>query len=143
MSGFIAIIMVLGFFSLFLVAKRTIGKEFCVLCASVTATWVVLLIGVIINLWADKMVIGVLMGTSLTGAYYFLESKVDKEKFVFKLPFFITGLAMIFSIVSDSVPYLWAVVIVLWMISVVLYLYRSDKKIKSLFYTIVECCKKW
>ncbi len=137
-------IMVIAVFAVVLVLKSLLKKDICVLCASVSVVWIVLLAGLTTGMWQDMVSVAVLMGASLTGGYYYLESKLKKEWMVFRFPIFITGLSLVFSVVERGVNvYLWMITGILWLVVYILYVFRDKSGLRRIVKNIIECCRKW
>ncbi len=139
-----ATIMVIAVFVVVLVLKSLLKKDICVLCASVSVVWVVLLAGLTAGLWQDRVSVAVLMGASLTGGYYYLESKLKKEWMIFRFPVFVTGLSLVFTVIDGRVNvYLWIITGILWLAVYTLYAFRNKSGFRRIVKNIIECCRRW
>ena len=84
--------MILLFFILLVIKNffKEHRERFCVICVTVSLTWVVLLVLFWLKLFEDKIIIALLMGQSILGVYYILEGQVKEELKIFRLPFLLT-----------------------------------------------------
>src|SRR3972149_645888 len=76
-------------------------KKVCVICLSVTLSWAILLVFYFLNIFNDKIIIAILMGHTSLGIYYILEKKVKKNFLLFRLPYLLTGIFIIYIIIGD------------------------------------------
>jgi hypothetical protein len=121
------------------------GWRFCVLCASVSATWVSLLVLYTLK-WFDAFaLIAVLTGCTVVGIYYLVEQKVSDAFYVFRLPFFLTLLLLAYLILGLGEAILLSVLflITLWLLFGGIYIYQHNPKVKGLATHLIECCKNW
>src|SRR3990167_4139959 len=105
----LVIYLIIALFFIFLAVKgvfenrHKIKNNFCVICASISLTWLVLLSLYLLNLFDNVLVISLLMGMSLTGIYYLAERKIGKinKKFkIFRLPFILTLIIIAYYILT-------------------------------------------
>jgi len=60
--------------------SKYIGFKVCAICAAVAGTWIILLgARLIFGFSADSLIIGILMGQSITGIMYAFEDYVKKK----------------------------------------------------------------
>ena len=132
-------------FVIFLGARSVMGFKVCALCASVSSTWILLLILMWSGSSVDPLLIGVLMGGSVVGLMYLLEEKVPKRYLVFKFPFVLTLFALVYLVLSNHLfsPSAYVVLLFFWIVFVTFFLYRGDKSLSGVVKKIVECCKNW
>ena len=141
------ILVIIALFFILLAIKQflsgKIKKRFCVICASISLTWLVLLILYWTNLFDNILIISLLMGMSVTGIYYFIESKIGKKnkKFkIFRLPFVLTLIVLAYYILTfENIAKSAFIVIGLWLLFALIYFYNNSRLIRKL----VECCRKW
>ena len=141
----IVLSMMCGLFVFLLVIKKYTAWQFCVLCASVSLTWIVLLVLYWLALFADPALIAVLMGQSVVGIYYVLEKRVPESLLLFRFPFFLTATAVVFAMVGYVSTMMWPVLLLLllWSVTFVLYAYTSNPKVKRIVSELTACCKNW
>lgn len=141
--GSLSLIMVL--FIVLLIVKRVVNKEFCVLCVAVTLSWLVLLALYMFGLFENVLIVALLMGHTSLGIYYLLEKKVPRGLLVFRVPYLLTGIAVVSVLLNPSL-YGGALVLFLflvWSVFMVGYMYRSKPGCKKIVQKIIECCGSW
>ncbi len=128
-------IMVLFFMLLFAKNLFKNKKNFCVICISVSLTWIVLLTLYFLNIFTDKLIIAILMGHTSLGLFYVFYENLG----FFKLPFLLTTISIIYfvfeGIIVESLYLLGGV----W---IIFFIFGLSKN-KSFSKKIIECCKKW
>src|SRR3989344_8520535 len=144
----LVIYLIIALFFIFLAVKgvfenrHKIKNNFCVICASISLTWLVLLSLYLVNLFDNILVISLLMGMSLTGIYYLAERKIGKinEKFkIFRLPFILTLIIIAYYVLTfENIFNNLLVIGSLWILFALIYFYNDSKLIKKL----LECCKE-
>ena len=139
-------LLILVYFSLFMLLRSFTGWHFCVLCASVSTTWVSLLV----LYWPKRFdalpLIAVLTGGTVVGIYYLVEQKTPDAFHVFRLPFFLTLLLLaylILGVVGEAILLSVLFLIVLWLLFGGIYVYQHNPKVKGLATRLIECCKNW
>lgn len=136
----------LGITSLFvimLILKETLPKKlkdrFCVICVSVSLTWIILLGLFFTEIFADKTIIAMLMGMSATGLFYLFYEKLS----IFKLPLLLTFIFIIYIILENFILESLYFLVTIWALFTVIYLFRKDSRLKSQVNKLIECCRKW
>ncbi len=122
---------------------RKRAEKFCVICIAVIITWVTLLVLYWYGLFNDKLLIALLMGHTSLGIFYLIEKKVKKKIKLFRLPFLLTLIFVIYSILEGLIYSGIYSLIILWIMFLLIYLFKSNKTAKIFFKKIVECCKGW
>ncbi|MCR4327730.1 MAG: hypothetical protein NUV46_04070 [Nanoarchaeota archaeon] len=117
-------------------------KKFCVICASVTLTWIILLALNLYGLFDDKILLGILMGHTSLGLFYIFESNASEKVKVFRLPLLLTFISIIYFILSGFEKISFFILIGLWFIFSVIFIF-SNKKSKSFVNKLIECCRNW
>lgn len=132
-------------FILLLIVKAITKQKFCVLCASVSLTWVTLLILYWLNRFNEPLLIAVLMGGSVVGIYYLVEKKTKEKLHIFRLPFFLTLVFVVYLLIGFTDQIFLSVIffILLWLIFILIYFYRNHSTIRRLADRIIACCKDW
>ena len=138
-------LLILVYFSLFMLLRSLTGWRFCVLCASVSTTWVSLLVLYWLQRFEALPVIAVLTGGTVVGIYYLVEQKTPDALHVFRLPFFLTLLLLAYLILGVGEPILLSVLflIALWLLFGGIYVYQHNPKVKGLATRLIDCCKHW
>lgn len=141
---FIAITII---FLLLLVVKAVGKLKFCVLCASISLTWIALVVSYWLSLFNDLVLIALLVGNSIVGIYYLIERKIAEKFHIFRLPFFLTLLFVGYLLLSATAPGRLIPTVIflvfLWLIFGFLYFYGHNPKLKSAVSYIINCCKNW
>lgn len=132
-------------FVLFLIVKSITGWRFCVLCAGVSTTWLVLTFLYWIGKFQNLILIAPLIGASVVGLYYLAERKTNEQLHIFRLPFFLTLLFAAYLVlgVIDGYISLILLLAVIWLIFFVIYFYRNNSMFNKMVERIIACCKGW
>lgn len=128
------------------VTLRSVVDSFqiCALCASVSATWITLLALLQLGYSVDPILIGILMGASITGLLNLLEEKLPERSNLFKLPVFLTLLVLAYFVLEGQGLYYGIIIIgLLWVFSLTLFANRNTDRLKTLTRNIIQCCKNW
>ncbi len=144
---FYILISIIFFFFLFLFAKKYFGrfeKRFCVICASVSLTWIFFLMLQFTGFFSDKIILGLLIGSSITGIYYSLERIVKEKLKIFRLPFLLTLLTTGYFLLSLEFETRSILLLLFaWIIFIFSYIYRNNYRFKFFAKKVLECCKNW
>ena len=138
----LSITILFGFF-LFL---RSVGLlKICALCLAVSSTWIVLLIAYYKSeIMIDPLILGVLMGGSVVGLMYLLEKKIPEKYMIFRLAFYSTLSSWVYFALKRAIVYrATLVLLVVWIISLAIFMSRRRKGVKVWFENIISCCKNW
>jgi len=144
----LALTLIVSLFILFLILKQLlkgkIKEEFCVLCTSVSLTWILLLALFWLEKFDDKVLIALLMGQSTLGVFYLVDHKMGDNLKIFRLPFLLTLTVAAYSLINN-LEYLDYMIILasLWALFGIIYLYRNNIKVNSLVKKLIECCKNF
>lgn len=114
-------------------------KNVCVICVSVSLTWIFLLILYYFNIFADKIIIAILMGHTSLGIFYVLEKKMKEKLLIFRLPYLLTAISIIYFILEGFIINTFYFIAGMWLLFILIYLLKFNGFTKR----IVECCKKW
>ncbi len=143
----IILLMIIALFIVLLLIKRILSIKFCVICTSVSITWITLLVLYSLGKFPHPIFIAVLMGQSVVGIYYLLEKRLKEKYHVFRLPFLLSVTAVAYALLQtvkfDELSSIILVLFVLWLISTILYMYRNDKRISKIFKQVIACCRDW
>jgi hypothetical protein len=78
-----------GLYVFWLIVKKPISRfiklKICAICATVTSTWLFLWILKFLGYEIPFLILGILMGESLTGLMYYLEKRAKKQKHILLL----------------------------------------------------------
>ena len=141
---FYTILGIIGLFFILLILKNLFNwKKFCTLCISVSLIWIVLFILYLTDIFADKIIIAILMGHTSLGLFYLWE-KNTKEKFkIFRLPLLLSFIFIIYSVLENFEFNSLLLIIGVWIIFSLIYLFRNNKKFSKVAKKLIECCKNW
>ena len=146
-SIFNILIIIIVLFFMLLIIKEFIYKskeKFCVICLSVTLTWLSLLFLYWFNLFQDKIILALLMGQTILGVFYLVEKKVNKEIKIFRLPFILTLITIGYLSLTlpNDITKTIILLFTIWLIFLILYFYRSNQNLKLFVKKIIECCRR-
>lgn len=131
------ILIIAGLF-LFALALRRQFTELCAICFAVLLAWI---IGLAIGF--DPLILGMLMGGSAVGLLYYLGKRLPERFHVFKLPYLLTALTLIFLVLKKEVePVSFLTLAGIWILFAFLYFSR-DGGAREWFRKMVECCRNW
>ncbi len=135
----------IGIFFALLAVKYVLKKEFCVLCASVSLTWLGFLMAYKLGRWADPTPILVLMGGSVVGLYYLVDRRVRALCHVFRLPFFLTLVLAVLAVFYPLRELVLPIVFTLgvWLLMGFTYALRHAPGVKAFFQQLLACCRNW
>ncbi len=141
-SGIIALFFVLLAAKELFFAKKI---RLCLICASVSLTWLTLLVLYRRGVFGDAVLLGMLMGQSVVGIFYLLEKKVREDLHLFKVPFLLTLTFAAYSVIVFPEDFMKAAILLgaLWAAMLLLFFGRKHKGVSSLARKILECCKRW
>jgi len=136
---------VLLFFVL-LAAKARLRFKFCVLCASVFVTWLGLLAAYFAGWWGNVVLLAIFMGGSAVGIMYVLEKKLPQEFDIFRLPFYLSAVAIVLFVLTGGVLELKIVALLaaLWITLTVFYVLKNKSTVvKKIAERLIACCRDW
>lgn len=135
---FFVILLVKEFFN------KKLKDKFCVICTAISLTWIFLLILYWLKLFSNITIIALLMGQTILGIFYVLESKTKDKLKLFRLPFLATLIGLAYFILTQKIDSKTILLLItLWGIFIIIYSYQNNPKLKVFVKKIIECCKKW
>ena len=127
-------------FFLILALKNILNlKKICVICFSITLMWITLLTLYFLDIFTDKIIIAILMGHTSLGLFYILEKKIKKNFLLFRLPYLLTSISLVYFMLNGFITSILYFILGLWLLFTLIYLLKFNKLTKK----IIECCKKW
>ena len=127
-------------FFLILALKNILNlKKICVICFSITLMWSTLLTLYFLDIFTDKIIIAILMGHTSLGLFYILEKKIKKNFLLFRLPYLLTSISLVYFMLNGFITSILYFILGLWLLFTLIYLLKFNKLTKK----IIECCKKW
>lgn len=131
-------------FLIFVVFRSMFSLKICALCVSVFITWLNLLFLFYLGWTISPTLIGILMGGSMVGLIYLLESKFSEDYLIFKLPFFLALVSIAYFVLEKIVKSKEIfILIAIWLVSLVIYKNRNSANFRLLGRRMIECCKNW
>lgn len=132
-------------FFVLLAVKSFFKLKFCVICASVSLSWIVLLILFYAGIFYERILLGLLIGQSIVGMYYLLEKKLAEKFRFFRLPFLLSAtlIGYVLLIPAESVWYALGFLILIWLLFGSVFYLRSSVYLRGFAKKILECCKNW
>ena len=142
---FFVIAAISALFVILLVIKSLAKLTLCVICLSVSVTWLAMLVMYKLGYFENPALLALLMGQSITGIYYLFEKKVSEEYHVFRLPLILTLTFLFYAILLPSPEILQAfyLLISIWLIFILLFVYRKSPSLRGTVKKVIECCKDW
>lgn len=136
--------LVISLFAFFLFIKKWLPFTVCVICLSISLTWVTLLTLYHTSIIDSPVLVAMLMGQSVLGIYYLVEKRVPEHLTIFRLPFLLTLTLIAYTSISlDLSLATIALVIALWGGIMFLYIYRQRPQVNSFVKKMIDCCSKW
>ena len=137
---FLTFVGITAMFFLLLAIKNILNsRKICAICLSISLTWIILLLLYFLGIFADKIIIMILMGQTSVGMFYIWEKKVKEKTKIFRLPLLLTFIFVIYSILENFNLNSLYFVLSLWLFFALIYLFKFNKFATKL----IECCKKW
>ncbi len=140
-----AFLLVIVLFAVLLTVKKFIKKNFCVICLAVSLSWMSLLVLYYLGLYGSVFIIALLMGHTSLGVYYIAEKKAEREFLVFRLPFLLTLMLIMVTLLEPALVEASLVLAlgVVWLVFVMLYAWRNVKWVRNMATRVIECCGNW
>lgn len=137
--------LITGLFFVLLGVKIVLHREFCVICASVTVTWLVLLVLFFVGRVNEPLFPAVLMGQSAVGLWYLWQRRVAERFHLFRLPVLLTLTLAVYLI---FIPQAWTItvlgfLVVVWLVFFGAYMLRHNTAVSRAVKHIIACCKDW
>ncbi len=148
MEFYFVLIFIIGLFFVLLGIKEFFNKKlkekFCVVCASISLTWIFLLILNFMNLFKDKILLGVLMGHTSLGVFYIFESHTNQRAKILRLPLLLSFISIIYFILTGFEKISFFILIGLWVVFGLIFIFSDVKgKTRKFVNKLIECCRNW
>lgn len=135
---------IIGIFIFLLLIKKWLPFTICVICLSVSGTWLVLLGLYQFSTFNDSVILSLLMGGSVVGLYYMVEKRVPENLTVFRLPFLMTLFFAAYTTITLTFAVLpFLLILLTWIVLLFIYTYRNKPGVRQTVKNITECCGKW
>jgi hypothetical protein len=125
-----------------LAIKWVIGLKVCLICATISISWLTLLVLIKFGVFHDPLLVAILMGQSIVGVYYLLEKHVPRSLLVFRLPFLLTLTLIAYSVINwrASLLGVYWFVLATWVLGRIILSLRADPARPSLANHVIDCC---
>ncbi len=139
--------MIVVFFIFFLIFKEFLPLKYkenvCVLCFSISATWIFLLIFNYLEYFQNKIIIALLMGQSILGVFYIVEKRIRNDLKLFLLPFLLTLSGIGYISLDGFLKEILLFLLGLWVLFIFVYFFRKIKGVCFIVSRITACCRNW
>ncbi len=136
------LLLISGLFIAGLIIKHLLKRRFCVICASVSLSWLSFLIFYWTDSFHDTILLSLLIGQSIAGLYYFVEKRVPKTLRIFSLPFFLSLTAGFYMLIkTELILPAFGLLLGLWLVAWLVFAYRNDPGKQVLAKVAMECCE--
>lgn len=135
--GILIVMFILGF------ALSKIFPKICVVCFSVMATWIMILVASGFGFAIDDVILGILMGGSSVGAMYYLSSKLLIKWHVFKFPFILTSFSFTYYLIRMDIEVGELMILLLVWVIFFLLVFIQNERLKVIVKKLTECCRNW
>ena len=144
MELFMILLGMVFLFFILLLAKQILHWEYCVLCVTISLSWITLLTLYWLRLYDNLLFIALLLGGTIVGIYYVVEKKVKEDVTLFRLPFLLTMICLGYFLVTFSMEgSVVGVLAAVWILCAILYNYRTNSYFTLSVQKMIACCKKW
>jgi len=124
-----------------LTLKSITKKPLCSLCVAVASVWLVLLFLYKTDQFSNTLILGLLIGQSITGIFYFAYRKLPKALRIFSLPFFLSMTAVGYILITNDIELsVFGLLTVLWLLAWTGFIYASDPGKAKIAKAITNCC---
>lgn len=136
---------IIGFFIVLLIAKEASHKAFCVLCVSVSLTWMLFLALFWLGVFREPVALGVLLGESVFGVYHLFEKHTKEDWHLFRLPVLLTLTILAFLALGVFPQFILTlgVLLLVWAATIVLFVSKGNPRVANIAKRIISCCKNW
>ncbi|MEK7561980.1 MAG: hypothetical protein AAB541_03915 [Patescibacteria group bacterium] len=136
------LLLISGLFIGGLIIKHLSQQRFCVICASVSLTWLSFLTLYWTDSFDDPILLSLLIGQSIAGLYYFVEKRVPKVLRIFGLPFLLSLTAGFYMLIkTELVLTAFGLLLGLWLAAWLIFTYRNDPAKKTIAKILAKCCE--
>lgn len=131
-------------FAFLLVVKKWLPITACVICVSVSLTWIGLLVLYRLSRFNDPVILAILIGGSIVGLYNMLEKRVSTKLTIFRLPFLLSLMYMAYVAITFTfnLPTI-SLIVALWIVLGFAYVYRNKPIVNQIVKNVIKCCGEW
>ncbi|MDP3989371.1 MAG: hypothetical protein Q8P93_04015 [bacterium] len=132
-------------FTLFLILRTRTSFKVCALCAATTSTWVGLVVLWLRGVSIDPVIIALFVGGSIVGLLYVIEEKIPTHYLLFRVPYYISAIVLAYGVLGESMSMQRTIplVVVVWLVAIVFFIFRTNARAKQYADMIIACCKNW
>jgi hypothetical protein len=108
-------------------------------------TWIILLVFSWLGKFNDPLLLGLLIGQSILGVYYLLESVMEERYLIFRLPLLVTLIYAAYISGRFQMISINAVLLLLglWAVFIAIYSFLTRPTWQVLGKRVIDCCKSW
>lgn len=137
------VVLTLSFLGL-LVLKSIVDSKLCTLCGAVSGTWLVLLGISYLGQYGNETAVALLLGQSIVGVLYVLRNRLPPEYDVYSFPFVIAGTVLGYvAITGELLIEAGVLTAAVWLVAGLLFTYRENDRVATVFDEVVACCRDW
>ena len=131
-------------FILILTLQRRIPWRMCAICIAVSLTWIVSLGLFHLGYLENQLLIALLMGQSMLGVYYLLESNVKEHYLTLRVPFLLTITYLGYMGLTLQINlYVILLLFTLWAVGGLILTFRHQPRFRATAQKLIECCRNW
>ena len=146
MTAAVVLLFMVGIFAIASIARTAPGGSgICAMCAAVSGSWFAMLAMRAGGVTIDPLLIGVLMGESVTGIVYLAERTTAERHHVFRMPLLLTLTLVSYVLLGASgaaEPVAYGVLGTIWSAFGLIALGR-DGRARKYADRLIACCKDW
>lgn len=119
-------------------------KQICAVCLAIVTTWAALLAVYHLDQFDDQLLLGLLMGQSITGVYYFVFKRMPESWRLFQLPTLIGLIYLAYTAITLEFNALAVIFLAgVWAVVLLIFFTKDKPAMGRLAKSIIECCSKW
>ncbi len=136
------IIIVSALFAIGIFVRQHTSKKICAICFSILSTWLFLLGVQKFGSYNNNLLIGLLMGQSVAGFYYYARGKLPKIYRIFTLPYFLSTTFLGILLLTEELTDKWTplAILTIWIVALIIYVDRNDPATKAVANGLMDCC---
>lgn len=144
MTLFEILLVITATYLFLLLLKSKLQMRICAICLAVSLTWAGLLAAYHMGWFGNGLLLGLLMGQSITGIYYLLEKHASEPLLLFRLPLLLS-LTYFFYGALTLQAHLWAALFLagIWLCALLLYAHQTNPRLREISQKIIDCCGSW
>lgn len=141
---FLLLSSIVGVFILILFLQRYLPWRTCAICIAVSLTWIVSLGLFHLGYLESQLLIALLMGQSILGVYYLVESRVKDHYLTLRVPFLLTATYLGYiGLTLELNLYIVLLLLILWAIGGSILAFRHQPRFRATAQKLIDCCRNW